>query len=698
MTEAAAWSYFGDLKPTANFCVDCKCSLIESSNPPSEVTCYTRNGAVYMRSFTSYCKNRHCNKKFNHGFSEIKGLKTYEPFSETTKYLLVSANTAFEMNFLFEVTLHFLHNHASFQGICDVYNTLHGITKERSVIQAKRLTEGWFLYSFLEMSQRNGIQPEFAVGDKWIDESIYESESLLKTAFSEMWMNHTCDRPDCKKVITTDGGMKIHRRLCAAKLSAVKFCVHSDTYQLTGCTKMPSPSSPFCSEHTNSEQPVLLAEKLSTKTRNKLNSYQRKNNKSFLDLPCDSIFVVEKVIDSRKTSSGLEYNVKFSGYPESQACWEPIKNLPKFIQEFYSIRENLSKCLPPPYIIKSKALANGSETIYYLDWHRETNDKFEENLFDMNTDKLDLEELKNECNTRKMKDKRDRRHTIGTLISSFGCGVIPHLDELPLHEGIRCVHASITTFLGSLPEDVREQLEIHFYDDQCHLKAFSEKEQVATKTDITQFFANLHKAVDRFHFKSHKKTDVFCQTKCNPDKVMKEAGISSVNSQSCEQSFVWINQMKQTKTMNEARHKHYLLYLVDLHNLHVVKQVEKANPFKNRQQILRKMPINKKIDIEDVTELLSRATLDPAVPLTEKSASLDEKIEQFEDCFEELIQDSKTILKCKFCDGVYMREGHLRNHLIDKHQLNIKMKCSSCGKTFDTNAKLNRHQKACIKT
>ena len=132
-----------------------------------------------------------------------------------------------------------------------------------------------------------------------------------------------------------------------------------------------------------------------------------------------------------------------------------------------------------------------------------------------------------------MKDKRDRRHTIGTLISSFGCGVIPHLDELPLHEGIRCVHASITTFLGSLPEDVREQLEIHFYDDQCHLKAFSEKEQVASKTDITKFFANLHKAVDRFHFKSHKKTDVFCQTKCNPDKVMKEAGISSVTAPTC---------------------------------------------------------------------------------------------------------------------------------------------------------------------
>ena len=46
------------------------------------------------------------------------------------------------------------------------------------------------------------------------------------------------------------------------------------------------------------------------------------------------------------------------------------------------------------------------------------------------------------------------------------------------------------------------------------------------------------------------------------------------------------------------------------------------------------MPTYKKIDLEDVTELLSRATIDPTVPPTENSSSLVEKSEQFEDCFE----------------------------------------------------------------
>ena len=238
--------------------------------------------------------------------------------------------------------------------------TIHfKVVKDRSELYSKRLTEAWFLYSFLEMSQRNGISPEFSSGEKWIDESILDNESLLRTCFSQMWMKHKCDIPHCASIITTDGGMKIHRATCSAKFSAVKFCKHSETYQLTGCTRMPTPTSPFCSEHQSieSQQPVIPAEKLSKKTRNKLNDYQRKSNKSFLELPCDSVYIVEKILNSKKTSSGLEYLIKFSGFPESQSCYEPKENLPQFIQDYYSDKENLSKCVPAPYIVCKKNFA-----------------------------------------------------------------------------------------------------------------------------------------------------------------------------------------------------------------------------------------------------------------------------------------------------------------------------------------------------
>ena len=684
----AAWSYAGELHSNVTLCEECNCELVMTHHPPSEVTCYTRQGTIFLQSFTTYCRNRHCGRKYCYGYTEKNGLKTYQPFNETTKYLLISANTAFEISYLFEVTLHFLFNAASFQGICSVYNTFHKVVKDRSELYSKRLTEAWFLYSFLEMSQRNGISPEFSSGEKWIDQSILDNESLLRTCFSQMWMKHKCDIPQCASIITTDGGMKIHRATCSAKFSAVKFCKHSETYQLTGCTRMPTPTSPFCSEHQSSEsqQPVIPAEKLSKKTRNKLNDYQRKSNKSFLELPCDSVYIVEKILNSKKTSSGLEYLIKFSGFPESQSCYEPKENLPQFIQDYYSVKENLSKCLPAPYIVSKKTLQNGSEEIFYLDWHKKSKEQFTESLFDINNDVLDLAELRQECNTRKMKDKRERRHTCGTLISSFQCGTIPHLDELPLSEGIRTVHSSITTFLGTLPKEIREEIKIHFYDDQCHLKYFSEQSRIADKTDITEFFSKMTKAVDRFHFKSHKKTDQYCQTQCNPEKVLKEMGISHVNTQSCEESFVWINKMTHLKTMNEARHKFFLLYVVDLHNLHIARQMKEANPNENRNQSLRKISSIKMTSIDELTEKMAESSL--------KSIPTEVSGETFEDCFDIVTEESNVKFKCKFCGGIYQREGHFRNHLNDKHNLDIKITCS-CGKVFATNTKLNRHKKTC---
>ena len=75
-----------------------------------------------------------------------------------------------------------------------------------------------------------------------------------------------------------------------------------------------------------------------------------------------------------------------------------------------------------------------------------------ESLFDINEDVLSEEELKSSCNTRKVRDKRDRRHTAGILISAKPCGIIPHVDELFVSESINQVHGSIVEFLGNLDE------------------------------------------------------------------------------------------------------------------------------------------------------------------------------------------------------------------------------------------------------
>ena len=93
-----------------------------------------------------------------------------------------------------------------------------------------------------------------------------------------------------------------------------------------------------------------------------------------------------------------------------------------------------------------------------MDWDltKITNEKLQlengETLFDLNADNLSQEEIKSTCNTRKVRDKRDRRHTAGILISAKPCGIIPHVDELFLCESINQVHGSIIEFIGNLDQ------------------------------------------------------------------------------------------------------------------------------------------------------------------------------------------------------------------------------------------------------
>ena len=56
-------------------------------------------------------------------------------------------------------------------------------------------------------------------------------------------------------------------------------------------------------------------------------SFKAKNNSSNLKLPNDSVFVVESVLESRKSGSSFEYLVKFVEYPENEACWESIHHM-----------------------------------------------------------------------------------------------------------------------------------------------------------------------------------------------------------------------------------------------------------------------------------------------------------------------------------------------------------------------------------
>ena len=216
--------------------------------------------------------------------------------------------------------------------------------------------------------------------------------------------------------MVSDGGMKIDRAVCAHKFSMLRQYKNINKYVLTGCTASPTPGSPFCSNHQNHESPVLLAGKVSRQTYDKLKQYREKTTSSHIRKQTvgDSVFIVERVLDRK----GNQYLVMFSRFPEAEACWEPKSNLPAFIVDHYKEKGNLGAPLLLPTIKRNQDRMH--DLYFNIDWTRQSGDKLSllsgQNLYDLDADRLSEEVVKSTCNTRKNKNKRDRRHTAGILI------------------------------------------------------------------------------------------------------------------------------------------------------------------------------------------------------------------------------------------------------------------------------------------
>ena len=99
-----------------------------------------------------------------------------------------------------------------------------------------------------------------------------------------------------------------------------------------------------------------------------------------------------------------------------------------------------------------------------------------------------LEEDKS-CNTKKTKDKRERRHTVGIMVGTKPCGIVTLFDELYGSESLTQVYGMLVEHISRLPESARRNLKDILYDDACHLKKFSENEKRANKNDFTRFLA-----------------------------------------------------------------------------------------------------------------------------------------------------------------------------------------------------------------
>ena len=297
----------------------------------------------------------------------------------------------------------------------------------------------------------------------------------------------------------------------------------------------------------------------------------RKKTSEFKDSSQDQIYVVESLVQKKVEKAKVYWKVKWLGFPEESSTWEPSTNIQPWIMDFYETHpDNLGKSIPDPVIKYSKK--SGGETFHYLSWgESDTGDLPQNKLVGDNFFSIASEdgELVSQldslsCNTKKTKDKRERRHTVGILVGTKPCGTVVLFDELYGSESLTQVYGNLVEYLAKLSEESRNNLRHICYDDACHFWKFCKNMNKKKSNEFTKFLSEIPMSIDKFHFRNH--VDTCCRQNCDPYKARE---LDGVNTESCEQTFKWVNKFTAVKSMSGPRFWMFFTILFDLHNLSI---------------------------------------------------------------------------------------------------------------------------------
>ena len=594
--------------------------------------------------------------------------------------------------------LQILHSNASFESLSKIYSDLHfvnvptDVMPQRVEAHRKRLSDAIMLYSYLELGQRYGI-PSIIKGG--IDKSILENKSLFKDKFEEKWsVDHKCDTKGCQDCLTVDGGMKPNRMICADKLAGVTKFQNSDLKVVSGCPRKPAPSSKYCGDCKNSESPVMISTSVSKETKANLRK-RRSNTAQFKETSQDQIYVIESLLGKKTIDAGIFWKVKWLGVPESESTWEPAKNIQGWMKAFYDEdRRRFGKTLPVPKIKCQKKL--GGQTQYYFNWgeidgEKSSEDRWvTEDFFQIASEDGDLvSQMENiSCNTKKTKDKRDRRHTVGILVGTKPCGTVVLFNELYGAESVTQVYASGLDYVSNLPE--ADKPKVINYDDACHLVKFARNhyKKKNLQNEHTKFMAEVPIVVDKFHFRNH--VDKWCHENCNPYQIRE---LDGVNTESCEQTFHWVNQFTAVKSMNEPHFWLFFTALFEMHNLSKLGQLRSvANPKSNlRWEIVSDVEDYKHHFVKQNKESIQQhyGDKDPKKDITQDIDILSEEMNDM----------NINKYQCSECGAKYKVAWTLKSHMTKKHERSMitdtvsknTIKCDKCNLDFESDRALQEH-------
>ena len=476
------------------------------------------------------CKKRTCRTAYRYGYHVEGGLIFDKPLEN--KYLITSQSTAFEVLYLYELILMIFHGSCTFSSIAEIYNSLHYTKIQQNMtrykLYEKRVSKAFFQYAMIDLSQRYDLEIRFIPEN--IDLTMENHYQELVTLIQNKWGDHRCATKGCGSCLVIDGGLKPQRKICAARTAGIFKFKHSPIETVVGCTRIPGVGEKFCREHLVANVPSLPANKMSKENVRKLRSSVKKVKDERTEEDVFNVVAIHEKKNSKK--GGSSYLIEWEGYEER--TWEPEKNIPKFLRDYFE--ETGNKVIPKPRVKSTKNA--GSATYYLLTWDdSEASDQYvpaadfligkvEEDEIGSNTH----EEQQRQCNTRKHHGARYCQTSAGILIGAFPCGVIPLFAELFGVESISQVYGHVVDWLG---ESDPQHMQFLLYDDACHLGPFAMNPKRTSHSHATTTMGNLRHIVDKLHFKGHR--GVWCHDNCNPYAV---PALKDVNSVICEQGSV----------------------------------------------------------------------------------------------------------------------------------------------------------------
>ena len=172
--------------------------------------------------------------------------------------------------------------------------------------------------------------------------------------------------------------------------------------------------------------------------------------------------------------------------------------------------------------------------------------------------------------------------------------------------------------------------------------------------------------VDPFHFNNH--VDPWCHKNMDPNGV---ESLKDINSQICEQSFRFLNKYTNVKCMNNVHFTHYFIFIIDIHNLHLTKQIFKLRP---------------------------GYVPPPLSPIPTQGIELDNAIDtalkDIESKMDKIVVTSGN--SCDKCSFKAQSKKGLTQHMTQKHtKIKTDFNCMYCKKSFSSQSSLNRHVKSC---